>query len=909
MKRFLAILLSALMVFSTMSVMATEVEDETMAVSYAGNGVFNIAASVGGEGYKVVVAQYDAGGTMIDVVTEDIVDNGATVELSGAFANTKFMLWNMNDATPCAEVVALPDEGGYNLITAKTEVGTSTGGDVTINPLSNLVDGDDSTLAAFYGGAGRQGAMYVDLEKGYEIDRIDVLAYHNFFNRGSGFDVVLGNEVPDNIAFAEGAGEFKAGHVDEDLAATSTSVGYKTFYVPANAGSYRYVSFETFDETDGLAVAEVKVYVKRLGEQVEYMSVTDKATTHKSSETATAANYETDGNNAFVDGNPSTSYGTGPETGAYYSFVDLGAGGRRVDKIVITANDAYGPNRVKGQKYYLANTLPVNGTDRSEWVYLGTRINTTSSMTFVLDETQAGVYRYVVADCTDSAVGGIISEIEVYKDSTVKEVEYVSVTENATSHKSRATATAANYETDPGNRLVDGDYSTLYGAGPAANGYFTFIDLGEGGRRVDMVVITANDPHNRVKGQKYYLANTLPVNGADRSEWVYLGERTANGFSMAFVLTEEQAGMYRYVVADCTASTVGDYVNEIEVYKNADVKEILNVTRGKTVTASHAGYDIYNNPAKVTDGVFKDADGNNQFIITKAPSTVCIDLEATYSIEKLVLDAVLKNETYNFTVNLDVYISDTPAFGDFIHSNATKVLHGSAEGWDSSVKTIELDKPVVGRYVIIQKTALGADNDSFRLSEVEALGTLADGATYDYELVESSAEVTSYYAQLQNTGWAVNYVGPNSVSSTMFTDNNSSTRYGRGNGGDVAWIDLGEAKMIDAVKVQLNDEYMAVPSSPMVFYVTNEDPAVGLRANTNADGYLTVPETWVSINGNGHIWRTQNISETTYGPAVPGKYRYVIVTDPTVDYNLGNADGNGLRAYVSEITPYALVEK
>lgn len=487
-----------------------------------------------------------------------------------------------------------------------------------------------------------------------------------------------------------------------------------------------------------------------------------------------------------------------------------------------------------------------------------------------------------------------------------KEIVYESVTQYATSHKSNSTATAANYEIDAINRLVDGDYSTLYGAGPAANGYFTFIDLGEGGRRVDKVAITVDDPHNRTVGQKYYLANTLPINGADRSGWVYLGERAQDGTTMTFVLTAEQAGTYRYVVADCTGETVGDYVNEIEVYKDADIVEPVvaqNVSRGKSVTASHAGMSGYANTAVITDSVFKAANGNNQHIITKAPSTVCIDLEDTYSIEKLVLDAALKDATYNFTVNLDVYISDYPAIENAVNPTSTKVLAGSAEGWDSSVKTLELEKPVVGRYVIIQKTALGASNDSFRLSEVQAFGIPVEGVSYEYEQVQSSADVTSYYAQLQNAGWAVNT--NNNVSTTVFTDNDSQTIYGRGHGGDVAWIDLGEAKRIDAVSVQINDGNIAIPSNPMVFYVTNDDPAEALRANTDENGCLTVPENWLSVNGNGHIWTTKMISETTYGLAEAGNYRYVIVTYPGANYK----NANGLEAYVSEITPYVLVTK
>lgn len=853
MKRFLAILLSALMVLSTISVMASEVGSATMAVEYANNGVFRISGTLPATSgdYKIIAAQYDANGAMIDSKTAAAVDDfgmfSTTMEFSYAPAKTKFMLWEMNSATPCAEVVALPDEGGYNLITPKTEVGTSTGGEAAANPLMNLVDGDDSTCAVIYGNAGSQGAMFVDLEAAYEIDRVEVLAYHNFFNRGSGFDVVLGNTVPDNIAYEEDADEFKAGTVAEDLTAVSAGVGYKTFYVPANAGKYRYVSLETFDETDGLSVAELKVYVKNAPEEIEYTSVTDKATSHKSSSTATATTYETDANNYLVDGNASTEYGTGPANGAYYTFVDLGYGGRPVNKVVITTNDVYGPDRVKGQKYYLANTLPINGADRSEWVYLGTRINNAVPMTFILDEDQAGTYRYVVADCTDSAVGGYVNEIEVYKDSSIKEIEYVSVTENATTHLASSTDTAATYDTDASNSLVDGDKTTMYGVGPAADAYYTFIDLGEGGRRVDMVAITTNDiiSADRVKGQKYYLANTLPLAGADRSGWVFLGERVQNGVTMTFVLDETQAGVYRYVVADCTASTVGGYVNEIEVYKDATIEEAViptNVARGKTVTASATStVSGYTNPAVITDGVYNSGNANNQFILTSVPSTVCIDLEARYSISEMTIDAVSKNDNFDFTANLEVYISDTPTATATVPSSATKVLDASATGWDQTVKTLEFDEPIDGRYVIIKKTAKRDNNDSFRLSEVEVMGVPSTETDVEVEATNVALGKANANSVVYSMGASAGYADVSVITDGSVCVGGNGQQFIGGYHG-VFCLDLGasydiEKVMIDAVATQF--------SSNLSVYLANEPYSEGLPAEktTILDGTAN-PAEW-----------------------------------------------------------------
>ncbi|MBQ7097419.1 MAG: S-layer homology domain-containing protein [Clostridia bacterium] len=168
----------------------------------------------------------------------------------------------------------------------------------------------------------------------------------------------------------------------------------------------------------------------------------------------------------------------------------------------------------------------------------------------------------------------------------------------------------------------------------------------------------------------------------------------------------------------------------------------------------------------------------------------------------------------------------------------------------------------------------------------------------EYEAVTSSADVTSYYYQYGSAKGA----NPTGI---RFTDNDSSTNGGRGQAWDIVWIDLGKTRRIDAVKVQINDGNMAVPSSPMIFYVTNDEPGAGVAASIEANGKFVAPSSWKSINGDGHIWTKTGISEATYNLDEGGNYRYVICTSPTRDFvNDSSASSCGMVAYVSEITPY-----
>ena len=321
-----------------------------------------------------------------------------------------------------------------------------------------------------------------------------------------------------------------------------------------------------------------------------------------------------------------------------------------------------------------------------------------------------------------------------------------------------------------------------------------------------------------------------------------------------------------------------------------------NVALGKSLTASRAAMGIAGSTdmALITDGRYT-SDGGSAYI-TGVQSLMTLDLEADYAISKVIIDAVKNADdaANNFTKNIEVWVSDMPANGEVIPSGATKILEGSSNGWSEPVKTIELDETIDGRYVIIAMTAAGSY--SFRIAEVEVWGVPTGEASYD--VVESSAAVTSYYYMYGSQN------GTNPTA-TIFTDGYSSTVGGRGQQWDIAWIDLGEAKAMDMLRVQVNDAYMAVPSTPMVFYVTNDEPGAGAAASIAENGKFVVPSSWIAVNGEGTSWTKNGISEATFNLPEGANYRYVACTSPTRDL----LTEVGMSAYVAEITPFVLETK
>lgn len=196
------------------------------------------------------------------------------------------------------------------------------------------------------------------------------------------------------------------------------------------------------------------------------------------------------------------------------------------------------------------------------------------------------------------------------------------------------------------------------------------------------------------------------------------------------------------------------------------------------------------------------------------------------------------------------------------------------------------------------KKAVAAVTLTAMLLSCFAIPTMA--ADPVYEKVTSTAAVTSYYYQYGSIN-GTNKAG----TGTMFTDDNSATMGGRGQQWDIVWIDLGEAKRIDAVKVQINDNYMSVPTDPMVFYVSNAEPGADVASSIAANSRFVVPNTWTAINGTGKVWTTTGINEELCALSTGGDYRYVICTSPTRDFvNNSAASSVGMCAYVSEIIPY-----
>ncbi len=129
----------------------------------------------------------------------------------------------------------------------------------------NIVDGDRNTRGGFYLGQGKRGYMYIDLCREYEIERIEVLAFDDILKERAGnFDIILGNSIPDDVAYNGSGGEIKlarAAYPQTEQSAEQAE--YQSFDVPETLGKYRYISFERFEENSyGMLIAEVKVYVK-----------------------------------------------------------------------------------------------------------------------------------------------------------------------------------------------------------------------------------------------------------------------------------------------------------------------------------------------------------------------------------------------------------------------------------------------------------------------------------------------------------------------------------------------------------------------------------------------------------------------------------------------------------------------
>lgn len=169
-----------------------------------------------------------------------------------------------------------------------------------------------------------------------------------------------------------------------------------------------------------------------------------------------------------------------------------------------------------------------------------------------------------------------------------------------------------------------------------------------------------------------------------------------------------------------------------------------------------------------------------------------------------------------------------------------------------------------------------------------------------YEIVESSADVTSYYYQYgSNKG--TNPTG------TTYTDNNIDTIGGRGQHWDVAWIDLGAEKHLDAVGGIINDSVKVLPN-PIVCYVSKDEPGAAITQSIKDNGKFVAPSSWVAVNSGGYLLTKTGQTDLFFKLTKPDNYRYVICAAPTADFVNDNTLP-GLPAYVAEIAGYKKVFK
>lgn len=165
-----------------------------------------------------------------------------------------------------------------------------------------------------------------------------------------------------------------------------------------------------------------------------------------------------------------------------------------------------------------------------------------------------------------------------------------------------------------------------------------------------------------------------------------------------------------------------------------------------------------------------------------------------------------------------------------------------------------------------------------------------------YAPVTSSAEVTSYYYQHGS-------IKGTNPKDTIFTDNDLTTIGGRGQHWDIAWIDLGEAKSLNAVGTTINDAVNVLPY-PLVMYVTNDEPGAAIVKSISDNGKFVAPATWTSVNGDGHLLTKTGQTDLFYPLAESGEYRYVICAAPTADF-VNDSSLPGLPAYIAEIAAYS----
>ena len=719
MKKLISLILT-ICVMASLAICPVSAESaDSLNVVYAGNGIFNVTGTVAGaEGaeYKLIMAEYDdlnmfvGATTLLDIAEETFsttLDFTANDKLSSTL---KLMLWDMKNATPVAEAVVNPKgNGGVNVATSDKVIvgGTGSANVGLLGDAANLFDGDDTTWMGFYASRGETGYMYIDLQDYYEIDRIEVLSYSNAPElnsagaRGTEYDVVLGNEVPDGTAFDEENpnGEFKAAYVDFDERAKDINVGYKTIYVPENAGEFRFVSLEKWQEgRAGLLVYGIKVYVKE--ENIPtYVNVAQGKNVGGTG--IGGGNTGLISSTSLVDGDETNSAGFYASVGtAGYMYIDLGEKYNISSIEVLAYNSSY-VERAGNFDIIVGNDIPDGSAFDAEKevkvAFVAQDSNATSASVgykkFVLPN-DGNKYRYVsfeklVAD----GIGLLINEVKV----NVAEDEmptYVNVARNK--YAGGSVSSAGNiglYSTDStgyliattsraADRLVDGDSATgagfMVGANTKGN---MFVDLGAE-YKIHHINVLSYNHNNADRADKYTVVlsnavqNGITSPDANKYEFPQVTGATTSDATTAQYRTFYNTGndeKYRFVSVEKFVDGAGLNVAEIEVYvekeeaENVIIPEYVEVAKNKAVgSAVLSGGTVISaqTVANINDG----NDATSGWFFGNAGKSGCmyVDLGAACEIE--YIEVLSYAGTYTRAGKFDIVASkktpDAVAYAD-----------------------------------------------------------------------------------------------------------------------------------------------------------------------------------------------------------------------------------------------------
>ncbi len=467
-------------------------------------------------------------------------------------------------------------------------------------------------------------------------------------------------------------------------------------------------------------------------------------------------------------------------------------------------------------------------------------------------------FRYIVVQADVSNNNLSVSDLKVYASDMTAAQPFMSNRAYVTSINSPVSSDC-NESGYPFKNLTDVESSTacLISNGNNGSGYLS-VDLLKP-QTVDYVTYAIEGFNLYHYGMEVIASNNKDLSegvvlysakGADGSYFCPVTETDTKGI-LVFPATEEMEGnKYRYVGLKFPKNTktptqlVRGGANLFEVYtKEANLQEALSgmsvSQEGTTFTASINDLVTFTN----SDYTFAVAgyDRNGKVIDVKTA--------------KISKPAQGKRHTTAITATVD--FSDCEERG--------KIANVKAMLWDDIGNTV---RPVIEE----QSVGLGG-----------------------YEAVESSAEVTSYYYQHGS-------IKGTNPTDTRFTDNDLNTIGGRGQHWDIAWIDLGEERYLNAVGGIINDTFNVLPY-PLVYYVTSDEPGAAIAQTIKDNGKFVAPSNWVAVNGDGYLLTATGRTDLFFDLAENGNYRYVICAAPTADF-VNDGTLPGLPAYIAEITAY-----